>query len=332
MKILGIESTCDETSVGIVEDGSKVLSSVISSSAALHIKYGGIVPEVAAREQVRLIVPVLEEALVKANSTLEDIDAIAVAYGPGLIGSLLVGVEASKSIALSCNKPLIPVNHLVGHLYANWTDLQEVERPKFPLIALIVSGGHTDLILMKGFGEFKLIGASRDDSAGEAFDKVSRALGEGYPGGPIIETLSSYVNSSSYKLPRPMLSSKDLDFSFSGLKTAVVNLVKNHKITKTFKSEVAFEFQESVLEVLVKKTFDAVEKFQIDSVIVGGGVSANSKLRDVMTYESNRKNVKVFFPEKKYSGDNGVMIATAAFFEKSFIDPLILNANPSLHF
>ena len=247
MKILGIETTCDETGAAVVKDGRKLLSNVVSSSVDLQKKYGGVVPEVAAREQIKVIIPVIEEALIKASQILnskheilnksqkskiqnwakKNIDAIAISHGPGLIGSLLIGVETAKSLALAWEKPLIGVNHLVGHIYANWISLDN--KPKFPLIALIVSGGHTDLILMRKHGDFKLIGTTLDDSAGEAFDKVARLLGLGYPGGPEIERVARQLtvdgSQLTVKLPRPMIGSGDFNFSFSGLKTAVVNLV-----------------------------------------------------------------------------------------------------------
>ena len=335
MIILGIETTCDETGVGIVRDGLFVLANVVSSSSDLHRKYGGIVPEVAAREQVRLIVPVLEEAERSARCELEKVDAIAVAYGPGLVGPLMVGVESAKTLTLVLDKPLIAVNHLVGHIYANWINNGK-NTVQFPLVALIVSGGHTDLILMKDHGKFNLIGSTRDDAAGEVFDKVARVLGLGYPGGPEIERLARpfRVNSSQFtvKFPRPMISENNFDFSFAGLKTSVVNIVKNLELSEETTGKIAAEFQNAVVDVLVKKTLRAAYKYSAKSIVVGGGVAANSLLRDRMFDAGAKTDIKVLFPSKLLSVDNGVMIAAAAFFEKNFVAPLRLQADSSLHF
>ncbi len=331
--MLGIESTCDETSAAVVEDGRRMLSNVVASSASMHQKYGGIVPEVAAREQIKVIIPTIEECLKESGVVSRDLDAIAIAYGPGLIGSLLIGTETARTLALSWNKPLIGVNHLVGHIYANW--LERKDPPKFPLVALVVSGGHTDLILMPSTGKFKWLGGTRDDSCGEAFDKVARVLGLGYPGGPEIEKVASQSQSgksSNLKLPRPMMGTKDFDFSFSGIKTAVVNLVHSSGFTVHGKEEIAYEFQEAVTDVLVKKTFAAVKKFGVKSVVVGGGVAANGRLREKMEKAGEEDGEKVFFPEKSLSIDNGAMIAAAAFYEKNFVDPLTLRADSGLHF
>src|SRR3990167_128111 len=372
MIILGIETTCDETGAAVVQDGRLVLSNILASSANLHEKCGGVVPDVAAREQVRSILPVIAEAIANAaqtrNSKLEtrnnlinpkiskwakeNINAIAVAYGPGLIGSLLIGVETAKTLALAWNKPLIPVNHLVGHIYANWLALTvngkwkmvNEKREKsiaylpltihFPLIALIVSGGHTDLVLMRDHAKFDLLGSTLDDAAGEAFDKVARVLGLGYPGGPEIEKLASRVQGlgSSIKLPRPMINSNDFDFSFSGLKTAVVNRVRGIELRDQNKSGLAAEFQKAVVDVLVKKTMKAAEKFGAKAIIIGGGVAANELLRSQMTTQSSRTGITVLFPSKKLSVDNGAMIAAAAFYNFKKVDPLKLSADPSLHF
>lgn len=349
MVILGIETTCDETGVGVVENGKKILSNVVSSSAILHKKYGGIVPEVAAREQLKLIVPVIDEALLSARCKLADVDAIAVAYGPGLIGSLLIGVETAKTLSLSLDKPLIRVNHLVGHVYANWISQklkvknQNWVPPKFPLVSLIVSGGHTDLILMADHRKYRWLGGTRDDAAGEVFDKVARVLGLRYPGGPEIEKLAaSYqLQKTSLKFPRPMIDEGNFDFSFAGLKTAVVNLVTRDplrrrseasQLPETRYSEIAYEFQNAVVDVLVTKTIKAAKKFGVKSIVIGGGVAANAVLRSRLFGAGKKFEVTVLFPEKSLSIDNGVMIAAAAFFEKNIVDPLKLQSNPSLHF
>lgn len=402
MIILGIETTCDETGVGVVEDGRRVLSNLVVSSATLHKKYKGVVPEVAAREQIRVIVPVIKKCLSSMvnGSSMNDqrkainaIDAIAVAYGPGLIGSLLVGVETVKTLALVFDKPLVPINHLMGHVYANWLEPRQSlivnrkslnydelytinDKPEFPLIALIVSGGHTDLILMKDHGKYrqslrsssfdehrsaglKWLGGTRDDAAGEAFDKVARVLGLGYPGGPEIEKVASQsrkskVESRKFKLPRPMIHEDNFDFSFSGLKTAVVNLVnmlsysssgaeqsrevanKSSRQARTINpdevSAVAFEFQEAIVDVLVTKTMRAAKKFNVKSMVVGGGVAANEVLRSEFIVHSSRIGIPVFFPSKDLSVDNGAMIAAAAFYNFKSVPAVKLQAQPGLYF
>lgn len=336
MTILGIESTCDETSVGIVKSGTKVLANVVASSSVMHKKYGGIVPEVAAREQVRVIVPVLQEALRVGGCTWRGIDAIAVAYGPGLIGSLLIGVETAKALALAWDKPLIGVNHLVGHLYANWIktgdERQGIRRIQFPAIGLVVSGGHTDLIMLKSHKEFKWLGGTLDDAAGEVFDKVARVVGLTYPGGPEIEKAAGSLKSqrANLKFPVPMTASNDLNFSFSGLKTSVVNYIASNE--KFNVPTVAYAFQNSVIKSLVKKTFAAVAKYKVKSVVVGGGVAANEKLRAEMQVAGEDRQVEIYFPQRTYSIDNGAMIAAAAYFQKSFVNFSKLQADPSLYF
>jgi N6-L-threonylcarbamoyladenine synthase len=339
MIILGVESTCDETSVGIVEDGSRLLANVVASSSEMHQNYGGIVPEVAAREQVRVIVPVLREALHESACTWGDIDAIAVAYGPGLIGSLLIGVETAKILAFVLDKPLIGVNHLVGHVYANWIEKEsEIE---FPAIGLVVSGGHTDLIYMESHKKLKWISGTLDDAAGEVLDKVARVMGLGYPGGPEIEKAAikfeSHATVGELKTTKtmfsvPMSGSKSFDFSFSGLKTAVVNMYSSQSSNELRTKEIAYAFQETVCRTLVKKTFAVAQKYNVQSVIVGGGVSANGKLREVMLSAGKEFSIKTFFPEKKFSTDNGAMIATAAFYKRKYFDLKKLQANPSLNF
>lgn len=331
MIILGIETTCDETGVGIVKDGTKVLASIVASSVVIHQRYGGVVPEAAAREQVRLIIPVTREACHVSGIKCQDVDAVAVAFGPGLLGSLLVGVETAKAMAIVWGKPLVAVNHLMGHVYANWL---ETPNPKFPLVALIVSGGHTDLILMNDHRKSKWLGGTRDDAAGEAFDKVARVLGLGYPGGPEVEKLAtSYQRpETSIKLPRPMIGSDDFDFSFAGLKTAVANLVTRNQRLESSYPEIACEFQKAMIDVLVAKTLRAAKKFGVRSIVVGGGVAANSELRRQMSDVGQRYDIGVFFPPKKLSIDNGAMIATAAYWQRNFVDPLKLQADPGLYF
>ena len=332
MVILGIESTCDETGVALVKDGKQILSNIVASSVNLHKKYGGVVPEVAAREQVRMMVPVLKEAILKAKISTDQIDAIACTYGPGLIGSLLIGVETAKTLAVAWNKPLIPVNHLIGHIYANW--LAPISNsPSFPLIALIVSGGHTNLILITDHGKFQFLGGTRDDAAGEAFDKVARILDLPYPGGPEIEKLAGDYNfkQSKFNLPKPMASGDNFDFSFSGIKTAVFNLSKESPLTSSDKAEVAFKFQDTVCKVLIKKTQKAALKFQVKSIVVGGGVAANKFLRQKMQEEGKKNNIQIYFPSIEFSIDNGAMIAACAYYMSKKASPLFLKADPSLH-
>ncbi|MCR4324684.1 MAG: tRNA (adenosine(37)-N6)-threonylcarbamoyltransferase complex transferase subunit TsaD [Candidatus Curtissbacteria bacterium] len=324
MNVLGIETTCDETSASVVSNGTRIITNVVSTSLELQSKYGGIVPEVAAREQVKLIVPVIDEAVGENK-----VDAVAVAYGPGLAGSLLVGVEAAKTLSLAWNVPLIRVNHLFGHIYANWVG-ENV--PKFPLIALIVSGGHTDLLLMKGHGKFKWLGGTRDDAAGEAFDKISRLLGLGYPGGPGIEKeAAKWKGKTSLKFPRPLKNSGDFDFSFSGLKTAVAYLVEKSGKDAS-KAPITFEAQEAIVDVLTTKAVLAARKFKVKNIVVGGGVSANFRLRDVMKRAGEKEGLRFYFPEKRLSTDNGAMIASAAYYNQEKIDPLKLTARPDLYF
>lgn len=336
MIILGIETTCDETGVGIVRDGQQILANVVASSASMHQKFGGIVPEVAARDQVKVIVPTLKEAFRFAQGKHFKIDAIAVANGPGLIGSLLIGVETAKTISLVFNKPLISVNHLVAHVYTNW--LTTVNRqPSFPLIALIVSGGHTDLILMTDHNKYRWLGGTLDDAAGEAFDKVARVLGLGYPGGPEVERLAQQTSNPKFqipkvKFPRPMISKENFDFSFSGLKTAVVNTVNSSQLTVNTKAEIADEFQTAVIDVLVTKTLRAAKKYAVKSIVVGGGVSANSALRLRMSDIGRGNKFDVFFPPKNLSVDNGVMIAAAAYYKQQSNNPLKIFARPGLYF
>lgn len=342
MKILGIETSCDETAAAVVENGTKVLSNIVSSSEQLHRKYGGIVPEVAAREQVKVIIPVIHEALTQANETLNSIDALAVTYGPGLIGSLLVGVETAKALAWVKNKPLIKVNHLLAHVSAVFLDLSGT--PIFPFVALIVSGGHTDLVLFRNYIEYEWLGGTRDDAAGEAFDKVARLLDLGYPGGPVISKLAlSGEPGATEPLPRPIIDSNDFDFSFSGLKTAVMRRTSNNVIssesdeagesrdpedfstsrrsaqndnTDIFKANLAFEFQEAVTDVLVHKAILAGKNYDVTGIALCGGVSANKVLREKLTKMAEKEGLQTYIPNFKYSTDNAAMVASRAFFAR----------------
>lgn len=347
MKILGIETSCDETAAAVVEDGTKILSSVVASSLEMHQKTGGIIPEVAAREQIKCIIPVIEESIKSAKSIkgIKDIDAIAVTYGPGLIGSLLVGIETAKTLSDVWNVPIIPVNHLVGHLYANWLQTNNPQPtthnsvPEFPAIALVVSGGHTDLVLMKNHGQIEWLGGTRDDAAGECFDKAARLLELGYPGGPAISAAAQLATSNQQpatKLPRPMISDDNLDFSFSGLKTAVLREVMNLKANQQYNNlatyQLAHELQEAICEVLVTKTLKAVKKYQVKSLLLAGGVSANSRLRELFqsAISHTPSTIKLFIPEFKLCTDNAAYIASAAYFNNFPVPWETITAYPSL--
>jgi N6-L-threonylcarbamoyladenine synthase len=334
MKILGIESSCDETAAAVVEDGTKILSSVVASSLEMHQKTGGIIPEVAAREQIKCIIPVIEEALQQAGGKF---DAIAVTAGPGLVGSLLVGIETAKTLSAVWNVPIIPVNHLVGHLYANWlitNNQQPITHnsiPEFPALALVVSGGHTDLVLMKNHGQIEWIGGTRDDAAGECFDKAARLLELGYPGGPAISAaaakLTTHNSQPTTKLPRPMINDNNFDFSFSGLKTAVLRETQKN-LSEEQKLALAYDLQEAICDVLVTKTRKAVEKYQVKSLLLAGGVSANSRLREV--FSSQIVNCKLYIPPLNFCTDNAAYIASAAFFNNFPIPWQKIKPNPNL--
>ncbi len=343
MIILGIETSCDETAAAILQRKNgqiQILSNVVASSALLQAKYGGIIPEQAAREQLRSIIPVIKESLQDIGYSGQEIDGIAVTYGPGLIGSLLVGVETAKVLATLWKKPLIPVNHLIGHFYANWINhTPPISLPKFPCLGLLVSGGHTDLVLFKDHGQYKYLGGTRDDAAGECFDKCARLLNLPYPGGPQISKLAEKGHAQVFKLPRPMINSNDFDFSFSGLKTSVLNIVhriseeKNHKrLTITDKQNLAASIESAIVDVLVIKTIAAAQKYHIEQIIVAGGVAANLKLTaDLKLKIKNLKlKIKVAVPPSSLCTDNGAMIAAAAFFLKPITNPLVLQANPAL--
>lgn len=319
MRFLGIETSCDETAAAVVEKGTKILSNVVASSVELHQKTGGIIPEVAAREQVKCIIPVVEEALGKTK-----VEALAVTVGPGLIGSLLVGVETAKTLAYIWKKPIVPVNHLQAHLYANWL---EGKKPQFPAIGLVISGGHTDLVLMKNHGQIKWLGGTRDDAAGECFDKTARLLGLPYPGGPEIAKLAEKGNPQAYTLPRPMIEQENLDFSFSGLKTAVINLEKKEKKIK--KANMAAGIQQAIAEVVVAKTMKAAEEYKVKSVLLAGGVAANQQLRKQMQAQIGHR-AKLFVPSPKLCTDNAAYIASNVFFNYQPVSWQKIAANPSL--
>lgn len=306
--ILGIETSCDETAAAIVEDGRKILSNIVASQVAIHAQYGGVFPEIASREHVLKIIPVIDEALRQASATLDDVDALAVTYGPGLAGSLLVGVNAAKAIAFARGLPLVGVNHLEGHLYSNWLD--GAEEKEFPLIVLIVSGGHSEIVLMREHGAYELLGHTLDDAAGEAFDKVARLLGLSYPGGPAIQKAAEQGDPHAFKLPRAWLRGT-YDFSFSGLKTAVLRLIQSFDGKKRVPvADIAASFQFAVADVLVEKTRQAAEEFHAKQILLAGGVAANAQLRKTMLA---RAQVPVSVPPIKLCVDNAAMIAAAGF-------------------
>lgn len=331
MKILAIETSCDETAAAIVEDGKKVLGSSVASSSELHEKTGGVIPEIAARKQVEYMVPVLEEVFEKSNLDLEDIDKIAVTSGPGLIGSLVVGISAAKTLSFLADKPLIPVNHLIGHIYANWIDYGKgFPEPRLPALALVVSGGHTDLVLLKSHGDLEYLGGTLDDAAGEAFDKTARLLNiKKYLGGAELSKVASKCSENKIKgvLPRPKINDNDHDFSFSGLKTAVRRFVEN----KDYDLEsLACEFETAVVDVLVSKTIRASREYSVDTILLGGGVSANTNLRNRLKLEAKNYGKKVTVPPLELCMDGAVYIASAAFYNQVGKPLEDIKANPSL--
>lgn len=308
--ILAIESSCDETSMSIIKNGREEIATVVLSQIDIHKNYGGVVPEIASRNHIENITIVLDELLTKANMKIEDITAVGVTYGPGLIGSLLIGVQAAKTISLVTEKPLIPVHHIAGHIYANNLN----ERLKFPLIALVVSGGHTELILMKEDYSFERIGGTLDDAVGECYDKVAKVLGIDYPGGPTVDKLA-HIGEDTYDLPYP-LDDKTYNFSFSGIKSAVINLVHNEKQrgNEINKENMCTTFQNRVVTVLTKKTIKALKEYNVENLIVAGGVSANKGLRESLEKECAKENIKLSFPKLEYCTDNAAMIGAAAYF------------------
>lgn len=324
MYILAIESSCDETSVSIIKDGQKEISTVVLSQMDTHANYGGVVPEIASRMHVENITIVIDEALKTANMKMEEIDAIAVTYGPGLIGSLLVGLMAAKTLSFIYNKPLIPVHHIAGHIYAN----NLVKRLTFPLIALVVSGGHTELVYMKEDYSFKKLGGTLDDAVGEAYDKVARVINVPYPGGPLVDKLA-LKGEDTYALPLP-LNDDSYNFSFSGLKSAVINLAHNEaqRGNEIIPENMATSFQNRVVEILTKKTIRSLKDHNVHELIVAGGVAANKGLRKALTKACQENNINLTIPEIKYCTDNAAMIGAAGYYayQKGRIADLNLNA------
>ena len=308
--VLAFESSCDETSVAIVKNGHDVISNIVLTQMDTHAEYGGVVPEIASRMHIENITIVIEEALNKAGMTIEDIDCIAVTYAPGLIGSLLIGLQAAKTLSFIYNKPLVPVHHIAGHIYAN-----NLEKPmEFPLMALVVSGGHTELILMKEDYDFNVIGGTLDDAVGEAYDKVARVLGLPYPGGPKVDKLA-HTGKDTYNLPIP-LDDDTYNFSFSGIKSAVINLKHNEeqKGNEVIKENLACSFQNRVVEILTKKTIKAMEEYNCKNLIIAGGVSANKGIREEFTKICNEKGIDLTIPKLEYCTDNAAMIGAAGYY------------------
>lgn len=329
--ILAIESSCDETSASVVVNGRRILSNVISSQIDLHKKYGGVVPEIASRKHVELIMPVIDQALTEANVRLEDVDAIGVTYGPGLVGALLVGLSAAKGLAFATGKPLIGVHHIEGHISANYLENETLEPP---FICMVASGGHSHIVNVADYDKYEILGRTRDDAAGEAFDKIARALGLGYPGGPIIDSEAKKGNSKAVDFPRVYFSDGSLDFSFSGLKTAVLNYLNSsaQKDEKVNIPDVCASFQQAVVDVLVHNTTQAALNAGIKRVALAGGVASNSQLRRDMKAAVEKAGMEMFYPRPVLCTDNAAMIASAAYYEymRGHVASLDLNAIPGL--
>lgn len=329
--ILAIESSCDETSAAVVRDGREVLSNVIASQIDTHKKYGGVVPEVASRMHIEAIDGVVKEALIEAKVSLDDIDAIGVTYGPGLVGALLVGLQYAKGLAFASKKPLVGVNHIEGHICANYIQHKDLVPP---FMSLVVSGGHTFIVYVRDYGVFEVLGQTRDDAAGEAYDKVARALGLGYPGGPKIDKLSKEGDENAIVFPRANFHEDTLDFSFSGLKSAVLNYINkcNMQEIEINKADVAASFQKAVIDVLCDNVFLTCKRKKVNKIAIAGGVASNSALRNRLILEGEKRGINILFPEAILCTDNAAMIGSAAYFEliNNRISSLDLNAKPNL--
>ena len=329
--ILAIESSCDETAAAVVKNGREVLSNIISSQIELHKLYGGVVPEIASRKHIEKINPVIREALSAANMKLEDMDAIGVTYGPGLVGALLVGVAAAKAISYAKNIPLVGVHHIVGHISANYIENKDLEPP---FLGMVVSGGHTHLVMVKDYGKYEILGKTRDDAAGEAFDKVARAIGLGYPGGPKIDKLAKEGNPKAIAFPRAHVADAPLDFSFSGLKSSVLNYINSceMKHQEICRADVAASFQAAVVDAIVSHTIEAAKMYRMDKVALAGGVASNSALRQAMKERCEAAGLKFYYPSPILCTDNAAMIGCAAYYEylAGTRHGLDLNAVPNL--
>ena len=329
--ILAIETSCDETAAAVVKNGRDILSNIIYTQIKLHTVFGGVVPEIASRKHIEKINPVIEAALEEAGVTLDDIDAVAVTYGPGLVGALLTGVAEAKAIAFGAGKPLVGVHHIEGHISANYIEHKELEPP---FLCMVASGGHSHLVMVKDYGEYEIIGRTRDDAAGEAFDKVARAIGLGYPGGPKIDKLAREGNPKAITFPRAKISDSPDDFSFSGLKSAVLNYL-NHCEMKNIpvnRADVAASFQQAVTDVLTEHTVAAAKRLGIDRVAIAGGVASNSSLRGQMKEACEKNGMTFYYPSPVYCTDNAAMIGVAGYYEyiKGVRDGWDLNAVPNL--
>lgn len=329
--VLGIESSCDETSAAVVRNGREVLSNVISSQIEIHKKYGGVVPEIASRKHVESIVPVVSEALEKSSTSLNDIDVIAVTMGPGLVGALLVGVSFAKALSLCTNKPLVGVNHIQGHIHANYLQHPDLVPP---FICLVVSGGHSHIVHVKDYTSFEVLGQTRDDACGEAFDKIARALGLGYPGGPIVDKLSQGQDPSTINFPRVYFKDNSFDFSFSGVKTAVLNYINiaHQKNIPIDVANVCASFQQALVDVLVHNTLCCAKNKNLSTIAIAGGVAANTSLRKAMSHACNNLGYKCYYPDPILCTDNAAMIACAGYYEylNKNVSDMLLNAYPSL--
>ncbi len=314
MKILAIESSCDETAAAVVEDGRKVISSVVASQVEEHKLYGGVVPEIASRRHAEAIVPVVKNSLEQAELTLKEIDAIAVTYAPGLIGALLVGVNFAKGLSLSTGLPLVPTHHLRSHIASNYISNQEL---KPPFLCLVVSGGHSHIVMVEDYTKMRIIGKTRDDAAGEAFDKAARTMGMPYPGGIALDKVAEDGDPFAFKLPRPTVSGSQYDFSFSGLKTAVINLIHNsaQKGIELNKADVCASFRYAVVDCLKTNFLKAAEDLKVDKLVIAGGVSANRLLRSTLQDECNKRGLAFYMPEKSLCGDNAAMVGSQGYYE-----------------
>ncbi|MDD4290005.1 MAG: tRNA (adenosine(37)-N6)-threonylcarbamoyltransferase complex transferase subunit TsaD [Patescibacteria group bacterium] len=337
MKILGIESSCDESALSLIEidkNRIKLLKNLISSQVEIHKQFGGIVPEVAARHHAENFFPLLKELDINIKT---DVDLIAVTYGPGLITSLVIGLELGKTLSYIYKKPLIPINHIEAHIYSNWLTHNELfdKKKTFPVLAVVISGGHTQIFLMKNYGKYKLLGETVDDAVGEAYDKVAKILNLSYPGGPIINKLSlEFTEKPSFEFPRPMINTKDFNFSFSGLKTSVLYKWRDEKREKNQEliKEYCNAFENAVCDVLSKKIIRAAKKYNVKNIILGGGVSANSSIRNRISNDTQKLNIKTYFPEIKHTGDNAAMIAITGYFNinKKKKNNFKITADPNL--
>lgn len=328
---MAIESSCDETAVAVLENGRKVISNIVSSQIDIHKEFGGVVPEIASRKHIETVIQLIDKALSESGKTLEDIDNIGVTYGPGLVGALLVGLSAAKALAFASKKPLTPVNHIEGHVYANFIAYPDLEPP---FTCLIVSGGHTNIVNIRDYGDYEMLGSTLDDAAGEAFDKVARTIGLGYPGGPEIDRLAKEGNPESVDFPRVKLKDDDFDFSFSGLKSSVLNYVNSQKQkgNEICKKDLAASFQAAAVEVLVEKTIRAAKESGMDLIAVAGGVAANQGLRNLMEKRCREENLELRFPPISLCTDNAAMIGSVAYYNhiRGIEADMSLNAVPNL--